>query len=158
MIEPERMRAVLAQQEALRQITLHAGKVWCEYDITPRFGWWMARHRYADRYFSRPQRAATVLTDFATWLGQDIRAHIDEHALDANSLLVLSGGEALFGITKLSGIIREIEDHIPGRMVVLFPGQYQEPQYRLLDARDGWSYLAVPIVPISGNGPGRSVA
>jgi hypothetical protein len=47
-----------------------------------------------------------------------------------------------------------IEDLVPGRLLVLFPGEYNEPQYRFLDARDGWNYLAVPIVPVSGRGLG----
>ena len=28
---------------------------------------------------------------------------------------------------------------------IFFPGQYEQNNYRLLDARDGWNYLAVPI-------------
>ena len=32
-----------------------------------------------------------------------------------------------------------------GRLVVFFPGQFEQNNYRLLDARDGWNYLAVPI-------------
>jgi hypothetical protein len=32
-------------------------------------------------------------------------------------------------------------------MVVTFPGTHQGGIYRLLDARDGWNYHAVPIPP-----------
>jgi hypothetical protein len=38
-----------------------------------------------------------------------------------------------------------VADAVPGRLLVLFPGEYENNSYRLLDARDGWSYLAVPI-------------
>jgi hypothetical protein len=34
---------------------------------------------------------------------------------------------------------------VRGRLVGFFPGQYEQNNYRLLDARDGWNYLAVPI-------------
>ena len=34
---------------------------------------------------------------------------------------------------------------VPGRLVVFFPGSYEDNNYRLLDAYDGWGYLAVPI-------------
>ena len=38
-----------------------------------------------------------------------------------------------------------MERDVRGRMVVFFPGEYVDNNYRLLDARDGWNYLAVPI-------------
>lgn len=41
--------------------------------------------------------------------------------------------------------MKEIERDIRGRVVVFFPGEYENSNYRLLDARDGWNYLAVPI-------------
>ena len=34
---------------------------------------------------------------------------------------------------------------IRGRLVVFFPGHLERSNYRLLDARDGWNYMAVPI-------------
>jgi hypothetical protein len=33
---------------------------------------------------------------------------------------------------------------------VFFPGVYENNNYRLLDARDGWNYLAVPITMQEG--------
>jgi hypothetical protein len=41
---------------------------------------------------------------------------------------------------------------IRGRLVVFFPGEYEDNNYRLLDARDGWNYLAVPITLHNGVG------
>ena len=38
-----------------------------------------------------------------------------------------------------------MEADVTGRLVVFFPGEYEQNNYRLLDARDGWSYMAVPI-------------
>jgi len=34
---------------------------------------------------------------------------------------------------------------VPGRLLVLFPGEYVNNTYRLLDARDGWGYQATAI-------------
>ena len=31
------------------------------------------------------------------------------------------------------------------RLLVFFPGSYEDNNYRLLDGYDGWNYLAVPI-------------
>ena len=34
---------------------------------------------------------------------------------------------------------------VAGRLLIFFPGSYENNNYRLLDAYDGWNYLAVPI-------------
>ena len=152
VFEAEKTRAVIARKEAFRQATEAAGKNWAEIDITDAFGGWMASHRYSDRYFARPERARTLFDDFTQSVAQDIRNDITERSLDKDTLLALMGAESLYGIDKLSHLIRLVEDAIPGRLLVFFPGHYDEPQYRLLDARDGWNYLAVPIVPADGKG------
>jgi hypothetical protein len=59
--------------------------------------------------------------------------------------VAVSGVGALFGFTRVSQVLKLVEPSIRGRLVVFFPGQYEENNYRLLDARDGWNYLAVPI-------------
>jgi len=46
----------------------------------------------------------------------------------------------------MSDVMDEVAGDIRARLVVFFPGSYDEKSYfRLLDARDGWDYLAVPI-------------
>ena len=52
---------------------------------------------------------------------------------------------SLFGFIRVSEFMKEIERDIRGRVGVFFPGEYENSNYRLLDARDGWNYLAVPI-------------
>jgi len=52
---------------------------------------------------------------------------------------------SLFGITSVSALIEAVAGNIRGRLLVFFPGHYEGNNYRLLDARDGWNYLAVPI-------------
>ena len=37
-----------------------------------------------------------------------------------------------------------------GRLLVFFPGSYENNNYRLLDGYDGWNYLAVPITADKG--------
>ena len=34
---------------------------------------------------------------------------------------------------------------VKGRLVIFFPGEYYQGNYRFLEARDGWGYRAVPI-------------
>ena len=57
----------------------------------------------------------------------------------------LAGVGSLFGLLKVKGVVDRLAPIVPGRLVVFFPGSYEENNYRLLDAYDGWGYLAVPI-------------
>jgi hypothetical protein len=150
VFDPDKLRSVMANRELFRQTTEAAGKRWAEIDLSTAFGTWMQQHRYAERYFARPSRAHTIIDDFAEALVLQIRERMQELAIDDQTLLVITGTESLFGISKVSHITRLIEDDVPGRLLVFFPGEYSEPQYRFLDARDGWNYLAVPITPASG--------
>jgi hypothetical protein len=150
VFDPGDVRKVLAGREEFRQSTEAAGKQWVEIDISGEFNTWMSAHRYAQQYFKRPQLAQTIADDFARYLTDRLREQVKGG--DASTLHVLLGAESLYGITRLSHIIRQMEDELPGRLLVFFPGSYVDSQYRLLNARDGWNYLAVPILPASGRG------
>jgi len=152
VFDPEQLRKVLARKELFKLSVEAANKRWIECDITDEFGVWMGEHRYADRYFQRPQLARSIADDFSKSLAELLKKRIADSGADGASLLVLTGSESLYGITRLSHITRLVEDCIPGRLMVLFPGSYSDTQYRLLNARDGWNYLAVPIVPVGGKG------
>ena len=56
-----------------------------------------------------------------------------------------SASASLFGFARVSQVLKMVERDIRGRLVVFFPGHFERNNYRLLDARDGWNYLAVPI-------------
>jgi hypothetical protein len=48
-------------------------------------------------------------------------------------------------------VLKEVVNDIRGRLLVFFPGEYEDNNYRLMDApRDGWNYLAVPITLHNG--------
>ena len=64
---------------------------------------------------------------------------------DENSVVGIYGIASLFGFVRVSELMKEIEGDVRGRVVVFFPGEHENNNYRLLDARDGWNYLAVPI-------------
>lgn len=149
VFEPMRIRSVMKYRDAFKLTTEAAGKRWEEFDISHCFGAWMSKHEYADSYFQDPELAGTLFEDFVDHLVEGIRVRIKTRSIDDNTLLVLTGTESLYGIAKLSHVTRRIEDSVPGRLLVFFPGEYSEPQYRFLDARDGWNYLAVPLTPVN---------
>ena len=60
-------------------------------------------------------------------------------------MVAVSGVAGLFGFAKVSSVIEKVVPKVRGRLVVFFPGEHEDNNYRLLDARDGWNYLAIPI-------------
>ena len=81
----------------------------------------------------------------------EFRPHIAERlcaaldGADEDCVVALLGVASLYGFLRVSELIRSVEQSIHGRLVVFFPGTKNENNYRLLDARDGWNYLAQGI-------------
>jgi hypothetical protein len=120
-----------------------AGKGWREFDIAPRFGAWVAQQAWFERLAKRPGSLSTVLPQFEDHLAETIKGELT--ACGHNDILALTGVASLFGLTRASALIDKIVVSVPGRLLVTFPGTHRGGIYRLLDARDGWNYLAVPI-------------
>ncbi len=57
----------------------------------------------------------------------------------------LLGAGSLFGVARVSALMKRIAAAVPGRLVIFFPGEKVDNNYRLLGARDGWDYLATAI-------------
>jgi hypothetical protein len=64
---------------------------------------------------------------------------------DENAMLAIVGAGSLFGLVSLADVLARVSHAIKGRLVVFFPGRHCEGRYRLLEARESWDYLAVPI-------------
>ena len=68
------------------------------------------------------------------------------HNVNENSVVVLKGVGSLFGLLKVKEVVDRLAPQVNGRLLVFFPGSYDSNNnYRLLDAYDGWNYLAIPI-------------
>ena len=135
-----RVRGRLAEFEL---VATAAGKGWRHFDVAPLFGEWMAQHPWLERLAKRPSQIERVIPDFEAHLVALLRAELA--ACAGNDLLAVTGIASLFGLTRASTLIAQVASAIPGRMMVAFPGTHANGIYRLLDARDGWNYLAVPI-------------
>ena len=57
-------------------------------------------------------------------------------------MVAVTGAASMYGFLRISELIRDVEQAVPGRLLVFFPGSKDGSNYRLLDARDGWNYLA----------------
>ena len=132
-------------------VTQQVGKQWLLIDLTDAFPQWMAAQEYRDAYFANPEDLAGYqtgeLTGFVADLIQRLKTRIDAEA-GPDTVVALLGAGALFGLARVSSVVEGIQIAIQGRLLVFFPGEHQPENhtYRLLDARDGWNYLAVPLL------------
>jgi hypothetical protein len=149
---PEDERRLRRHLIAFKTATIKANHPWDEIDITTSFETWMAANEYRDAYFEDPELLETALPAFFDSLVADVRKQLGAFG-SADGVIGLVGAGTLFGLgpVKVSALINEVSDAIIGRLLVFFPGQHEGSSYRLLDARDGWNYLATPITP-SGSG------
>ena len=144
---PKYERRIRLNVEEFENKTLAAGHGWGSIDITHSFERWMASHEYADAYFEEPELLETALPSFFDALVREVRQQLENHP-DPNGVVALIGAGTLFGLgdsVKVSALVNAVNSCVAGRLLVFFPGQYDHNQYRLLDARDGWDYLAVAI-------------
>src|SRR5680860_981485 len=114
----------------------------------------MADHEYREEYFESPELMQTALPAFFDQLNSEVRRDVANHS-DPEVVVGLLGAGTLFGLgdaVKVSALLNAVNDAIAGRLLVFFPGEHEGNSYRLLDARDGWNYLAIPITP-NGSGP-----
>lgn len=125
--------------------TTNAGHRWLLFDLTKTFAEWFSSQRYAQSYFKQPNLLATILPNFETNIVARFQAFLNEHEVTENDVIALSGVGSLFGFLKVKGVVEKLAPLVPGRLVVFFPGSYEDNNYRLLDGYDGWNYLAVPI-------------
>jgi len=143
--EPGQERRLRLRISEFELATQRAGHNWVYLDITDAFARWMAGHKYRDRYFPRPQLMKSALHNFTTSVAGEIEAALTAPGVDENTVVAVGGVASLFGLARASTILDEVTSNVRGRLLILFPGQYENGNYRLLDARDGWNYLATPI-------------
>ena len=123
--------------------TSNAKHQWYEIDISNAFPEWMANLDYKEGYFESPEDIETTLDEFVDELVDKLRVQIE--TTDTNTVVAIIGVGTLFGFAKASDLVSKIAPFVPGRLLIFFPGEFENNNYRLLDARDGWNYQAVPI-------------
>jgi hypothetical protein len=144
--DKELERTLRSRKLAFENATRDANHDWHEIDVTDAFAQWMAADEYREEYFKSPEDIQLKLdAEFSAYVAQRIVEVLQKHEVTEDSVVGLFGAGALFGFTRVSQLLKMVERDIRGRLVVFFPGQFESNNYRLLDARDGWNYLAVPI-------------
>ncbi len=144
--DKELERTLRARVLAFETATREAGHDWREIDLSAIFAEWMAADDYRDEYFQSPEDLQLKLdAEFPEFVAERLRAELQKSDVTPNTVVAVLGVGALFGFARISQVLKIVEADIRGRLVVFFPGQFERNNYRLLDARDGWNYLAVPI-------------
>ncbi|MDO8502508.1 MAG: DUF1788 domain-containing protein [Gemmatimonadaceae bacterium] len=145
LVYDKELERTLRARKSLFELETHkALHEWLEVDVTDAFATWMGADEYRDAYFESPDDLQLKLdSEFADFVATRIREVLK--GASANAVVAVFGVGSLFGFVRVSHVLRAVEPDIVGRLAVFFPGQYEGNNYRLLDARDGWNYLAVPI-------------
>ena len=144
---PKYERRVRLSLKEFETTTIQAGHSWGCIDITTSFERWLADHEYAETYFDEPELLETAMPVFFDFLVSEVREQLEIYS-DPNGVVGLLGAGTLFGLgdsVKVSALMNSVKGSIEGRLLIFFPGQHEHNSYRLLDARDGWDYLATPI-------------
>jgi len=143
--EPVQERRLRLRLREFEIKTKAAGYFWVLHDLTSSFARWMAQHEYREAYFEQPEDMELALQDYFDTLAKEITAWLTAPEVSDKTVVAIVGLASLFGLARASAIFEIVTPNIRGRLLVFFPGQHDGANYRLLDARDGWNYLAIPI-------------
>jgi len=144
--DPAEQRKVDLRLSDFETITLKANKKWEDISLKQCFPLWMAKHEYREDYFSNPEYIIDQLeAEFIPFVIKFLKSELKKTEQDQDTLIAIRDVSALFGFARLSEILKSCYKDFNGRMLIFFPGEFENNQYRLLDARDGWDYLARPI-------------
>ncbi len=119
-------------------------------DVFPR---WMAQDAYREAYFESPEDLILKLqAEFVEFVAGQLRDALVAPDVDEDTVIGVFGAASLYGFTRISEVLKHVEGDIRGRVLLFFPGYHDQNNYHLLDVRDGWNYLAVPITLHDGEG------
>ena len=140
--EELRLRAKIDEFEiATREVGHH----WEVFDLTDTFASWLAAQRYAKSYFQKPNLLSTLLPKYLSYIETEFNAFLQKKEVTEDFVVALQGVGSLFGFLKVKEVVDKLAPQVKGRLLVFFPGSYENNNYRLLDGYDGWNYLSVPI-------------
>lgn len=149
---PEDERRLGPRLPEFELATKDAGLNWARIDVSGSFAGWLDSRDDKDEIVGDPELVESYADpDYAEWLKDGVTgalAEIQEEQAE-KTVLALTGLMELYDFIHVSDLIDALDKKFPGVLLVLFPGERDANTYRFLEARDGWDYLAVPILPES---------
>ena len=127
--------------------TKDADHEWLECDLTGAFAEWMASTEYREAYFEAPQDLELKLEeDFLEHVAGRVRETLTAPEAGDGSVVAVFGRRVPVRVRPRFGIDGDDRTGRKGpHRRVLSPASTRTATIDLLDARDGWNYLAVPI-------------
>lgn len=145
---PREERRLRARVQEFEIATVQAGHSWASVDLTDEFARWLSKHEYRDAYFESPDLLdSSALEEFGDQLCATVTTALTTNNVGDDTVVALIGMGSLFGFYRVSKLLERIASAIRGRLLVFFPGERDGSNYRMLEAQDGWNYLATPIAP-----------
>ncbi len=138
-------RRLRAKIEEFEIATRNAGHEWFLFDLTDTFAEWLSALRYVESYFRKPDLLAALLPKYQDRIADRFERFLQERGAGKGDVVALKGVGSLFGLLKVKSVVDKLAPMVNGRLLVFFPGTFEDNNYRLLDGYDGWNYLAVPI-------------
>ena len=137
-----RLRAMIDNFEIATKGTNHD---WMAIDIEKDFSEWLSSLRYKEGYYQRPELISSSLDLFEEFLIQKIENKSREYLENDNAVVAIYGVGAIFGLLKVRHLMDMLAPSFYGRLLVFFPGSYENDNYRLLNGYDGWNYRAIVL-------------
>jgi len=138
-------RWLRAKIDEFELVTRQAGHDWAIFDLTDTFAIWLVSQRYAKSYFQKPHLLAPLLPKYLKFITEELATFLQKNEIGKDSVVSITGVGSLFGFQKVKDVVDQFAPLVKGRLLIFFPGSYENNNYRLLDGYDGWNYLAVPI-------------
>lgn len=144
--DKELERVLRARRGEFETRTVAAGHDWHEIDLTKAFAEWLSADEYRDAYFASPEDLKLKLdAEFPEVVAERVRVGLTKPDVTENSVVALLGVGSLLGFAHVSDLLKRVETDIRGRLLLFFPGTIDNNRFSLLDAHDGWNYMAVVI-------------
>lgn len=146
---PDDERRLQHSIEEFAIATRDAGLQWHLVDLHGEFAAWMQSVDADERavWFNNPGDIELYArSEWRDRLVQRIKSEVAGLAKPADTVVAVAGLTELFDYMHVSELLEALPDAIPGFLLLFFPGEREHNTYRFLCARDGWDYLAVPIV------------
>jgi hypothetical protein len=144
--DPSEQRKIELHMGEFETVAVRAGKLWKSVSLKNCFPSWMANHEYKEDYFTSPEYIVDQLeAEFIPYAIDFLKNELSKLDQNESTLIAIKDVSALFGFARLSEILKSCDKDFKGRLLIFFPGEFEQNHYRLLDARDGWDYLARPI-------------
>src|SRR5690606_8694710 len=135
--ETEELR-LRAKVDEFEIVTRAAGHDWALFDLTNSFPNWLASQRYAKSYFQKPNLLSTLLPKYLSYIEAEFDTFLQDRNVSENFVVELQFVCSLLLILKIKEVVDMIDPRVKGRLLVFYPGSYEDNNYHLLDGYDAW--------------------